>query len=217
MSFGCQHSVGDLLSRYIDGVPFPCVVLSLQPSNRYRLLYLDDLATEDCVAGGEVGRMDDVAQREWREKMERPEWKERQKVVRQARVGDFPPGIVVKEEGDAAKPKKTKKKKDKSESKSWASSQGDDCSSSSDDDDNDYDGDTPSSPYSDPHSRPPRVIVHQHPSSLGGGGGVVGDGDGEGGEGEEGGEMQGDTAYTIQGDKPLPRGGGLKALRALRK
>lgn len=40
MSFGCEYSVGQSLLRLIDGMEFPCQILSVQPGNCYRVKYL---------------------------------------------------------------------------------------------------------------------------------------------------------------------------------
>ncbi|GMH66381.1 hypothetical protein TrRE_jg6851, partial [Triparma retinervis] len=55
MSFEVHdYNVGQSLLRLIDSCPFPCVVLAVQPSNSYRVRYLDDGNIEDRVRGGEL-------------------------------------------------------------------------------------------------------------------------------------------------------------------
>ena len=202
MSFGCQFAVDDLLFRQIDGLQFPCIVLSLQPGGRYRLQFLDDYGIEDSVAGAEVAKMTDDDELCWRMKMLGPQWTDRQKVVRQARVGDFPPGIVVHPNGATIAKKKKKRKHlpTQHEGKGGDAGDGKDADSSSSSSCSEEDGPP------DPHDRAPKVIVHQLQHEA------MAQEDGTGVD-----DMPLDPAYTIQGDTPLPRGGGLKALRALRK
>ena len=57
MSFEVHdYNVGQHLFRSIDSIPFPCVVLAVQPNNSYRVRYLDDGNIEDRVGGEELER-----------------------------------------------------------------------------------------------------------------------------------------------------------------
>ena len=199
MSFGCAYSVDDLLLRVIDNSLFyPCKILALQPGNKYRVLYLDDGNTEDGVSGLEVKEMNPTELAKWGGV---PIKKKKDVIV--AKAGDIPPGFI----NNLASPKRGNRN----------------GTMFSENDENDNDskyrlaGNEEKDDNSDSENEIiPKVIIHQkgnshdinnendeHNSFAGGE-----DGDDDGG---------GDPAYTIQGDQPLPRGGGLRALRALRK
>jgi len=54
MSFGCEFFVGTLVERLLEDLSFPAKILAVQPSNHYRLTYLDDGNVEDNVPGDEL-------------------------------------------------------------------------------------------------------------------------------------------------------------------
>mmetsp|Transcript_9456 Transcript_9456/g.17201 ORF Transcript_9456/g.17201 Transcript_9456/m.17201 type:complete len:158 (-) Transcript_9456:57-530(-) len=92
MSFGCEYAVGQKLLRLIDGMEFPCQVLSVQPGNCYRVKYLDDLNVEDKVPASELNHAP--------EGYAFPEAPE-ERIIRVAPVGDEMPIDIIGSSGEA--------------------------------------------------------------------------------------------------------------------
>ncbi|GMH76984.1 hypothetical protein TrLO_g5941 [Triparma laevis f. longispina] len=92
MSFGCEYSVGQSLLRLIDGMEFPCQILSVQPGNCYRVKYLDDLNVEDKVPASDLSHP--PAGYIFPEAPE-------ERIIRVAPVGDEMPIDIIGSKGEA--------------------------------------------------------------------------------------------------------------------
>jgi hypothetical protein len=216
----------DLCYRLIDSTRFPAKILAVQPNNRYRVLFLDDGGVEDGVEGEELipmeggegssveegkegrgeakdgGDMDEIDDIEKWKRIAKNEMVGK-KVIRTAQPGDEIPELTKK----AAQDRKPQ----------HLSVDEDDTTSSAADDDTYYDPQG-NSQFFAKGDAPPKVTIHATPTNRGGGEskddeGFVDDGLRTSADDDQGGI----TAFTSQGDQPLPRGGGLRALRALRK
>ena len=234
----------DLCYRLIDGMKFPAKILAVQPNDRYRIQFLDDNGVEDGVDGGEVEPMETGGNEEGKggegneEEQDIEKWKKiassdtvGKKVIRTAQPGDDIPEnlyttstattssspvrkplheqliddpTIYDPQGNAkffakgdAPPKVTVHNSNPNSYRGWNSEPGTPvggCEEKEGFNDNDESNDG-----------------RQRTS------GGLGEGSLTSSRANDDDDRGGITAFTIQGDQPLPRGGGLRALRALRK
>jgi len=92
MSFSCsEYFVGDLVERELEGMYFPARILAVQPSDKYRITFLDDGNVEDNVPGGDLRRPED------KEKLERMVAPEKKKMIL-APASNIPPTLYGRKE-----------------------------------------------------------------------------------------------------------------------
>ena len=162
MSFGCDFFVGDVVERELESMHFPARVLAVQPSNKYRITYIDDGNTEDNVPGDQLRKPKNANELEKIEAPEKP-------AMIVAPASNIPPTLYGRESKEGG--------------------------------------------ISVANLNQPKVFNHEEMRNKDVGVKVEAKGIDDGGDDVK------DSRLTLNGEAgiALPRGGGLKALRALRK